>query len=75
MEQNMGNIIRERRALLKITQQDLADYSGVSLRMIKSIEAESANPSVGTLTKITEVIGLEIILRIKEINDATSGGL
>ena len=75
MEQNIGNIIRERRALLKITQQDLADYSGVSLRIIKSIEAGNANPSIGTLTKITEVIGLEVILKIKEVNDATSGGL
>lgn len=62
------SIIRERRTLLGLTQQDLADYTGLSLRIIKSIEVGKGNPSVGTLTKIAEVLGLEIILKVKEIN-------
>jgi len=32
------DIIKNRRVLLNITQQDLADISGVSLRTIKTIE-------------------------------------
>ena len=32
------DIIKDRRVLLNITQQDLADISGVSLRTIKDIE-------------------------------------
>lgn len=62
------SIIRERRSLLGLTQQDLADYSGLSLRIIKSIEAGKGNPSVSTLTKIAEVLGLELILKVKEVN-------
>ncbi len=62
------SIIRERRTLLGLTQQDLADYTGVSLRNIKSIEVGKGNPSVGTLTKIAEVLGLDIILKVKEMN-------
>ena len=31
-------LIKERRALLGLTQQDLADYTGLSPRIIKSIE-------------------------------------
>lgn len=60
------SILRERRSLLGLTQQDLADYTGLSLRIIKSIEVGKGNPSIGTLTKIAEVLGLEIILKVKK---------
>lgn len=61
------SIIKERRTLLGLTQQDLSDYTGVSLRIIKSIEAGKGNPSVSTLSKIAEVLGLELRLQIKEV--------
>ena len=61
------SIIKERRTLLGLTQQDLAEYSGLSLRIIKSIEVGKGNPSIGTLTKIADILGLELILRVKEI--------
>lgn len=61
------SIIKERRALLGLTQQDLADYTGLSLRIIKSIEAGKGNPSVATLSKIAEVLGLELQLKVKEV--------
>ena len=35
-----GNLIKQRRAVLGLTQQDLSDYTGLSLRIIKSIEAD-----------------------------------
>ncbi|WP_197031243.1 helix-turn-helix transcriptional regulator [Bacteroides sp. 14(A)] len=60
------SIIKERRMLLGLTQQDLADYTGLSLRIIKSIEAGKGNPSVATLSKIAATLGLELLLRVKE---------
>lgn len=57
--------IKERRSLLGITQQDLADISGVSLRTIKEIETGKGNPAVNTLVKILDVLGLEPDLKIK----------
>ena len=60
-------IIKERRALLGLTQQELADYTGLSLRIIKSIETGKGNPSIGTLTKIADTLGLELVLKIKEV--------
>lgn len=65
---DIHSIIRERRDLLGLTQQDLADYTGLSLRIIKSIESGKGNPSLSTLTKIAEVLGLELILKVKEMN-------
>lgn len=62
------NIIKERRAVLGLTQQDLADYSGLSVRIIKSIETGKANPSIVTLSKIADILGLEIMMKVKEID-------
>lgn len=61
-------IIKERRVLLGLTQQDLADYTGLSLRFIKSVETGKGNPSIGSLEKIAQVLGLEIVIRVKENN-------
>lgn len=63
------SIIKERRALLGLTQQDLADYTGVSARFIKSVESGNGNPSMNTLSKIAEVLGLEVVIKVKE-NDS-----
>lgn len=53
--------------MLSLTQQDLADYAGVSLRIIRSIEAGKGNPSVATISKIAEVLGLQLQLNVKEV--------
>lgn len=34
--------------------------SGVSVRMIKAIEGGYANPSVGTIGKILDVLGMQL---------------
>lgn len=59
-------IIKERRTILGLTQQDLSDYAGVSVRFIKSVEAGKGNPSIASLEKIAEVLGLDIVLKVKE---------
>ena len=64
-----GDLIKERRTVLGLTQQDLADYTELSLRIIKSVESEKGNPSLKTLEKIAGVLGLELIIRVKIINE------
>ena len=64
-----GKLIKKRRTVLGMTQQDLSDYTELSLRIIKSIESEKGNPSLKTLEKITEVLGLELIMRVKIKNE------
>ena len=61
-------IIKERRAILGLTQQDLSDYTGLSLRFIKSVEVGKGNPSIQSLNKIASVLGLEIVIKVKENN-------
>ena len=62
---NIGATIKERRALLGISQQDLSDYSGVGISTIKDLQRGIGNPSVETLRKILDVVGLEMVLQVK----------
>jgi len=63
---DMGKKMKERRTLLRITQQDLADVSGVGVRTIKDVETNKGNPSLDTLFKIFDALGMEMELRIKK---------
>jgi len=60
--------IKERRETLKITQESLADLSGVGLRTIKQLEGGKANPTFNTLQEIADVLGLELVLQVKRLN-------
>ena len=63
---NVGTVIKERRTLLGISQQDLADFSGIGISTIKDLERGVGNPSIKTLKKILDVVGLEIVLQVKQ---------
>lgn len=63
----IADIIKSRREELKITQELLAELSGVGLRTLKGLETGKANPTLDTLTKIAEVLGMEISLEVKKV--------
>jgi transcriptional regulator with XRE-family HTH domain len=58
-------IIKERRDALQVTQETLAELSGVGLRTLKQFESGKGNPTLQTLHKITDVLGLEVCLNLK----------
>lgn len=61
----LGTKIKQRRKILKIRQEDLAEISDVALRTIVTIEGGEGNPSLETLFKIAEVLGMELQLNVK----------
>ena len=63
----MGDIIRERRVMLGLTQQELTDYAGTSLRLLVALENNKANPSLKILEAIAAVLGMELTLKVKEV--------
>lgn len=63
---DIGNTIKERRALLGISQQNLADYSGVGISTVKDLERGVGNPSMETLRKVLDVVGMEMVLQVKQ---------
>jgi transcriptional regulator with XRE-family HTH domain len=59
--------IKERRAMLQVTQETLAELSGIGLRTLKQFESGKGNPTLSTLQKISDVLGMELCLKIKNI--------
>ena len=57
--------IKQRRKVLDITQETLADISGVSIRTLKQFESGKGNPTLETLLKVCDVLGLELTLEVK----------
>lgn len=66
---NIITTLRDRRTALRVTQETLAEMSGVGLRTLKQIESGSGNPTLTTLQKLVDVLGMEIILQVKKTDD------
>ncbi|MBK9401757.1 MAG: helix-turn-helix transcriptional regulator [Bacteroidetes bacterium] len=61
--------IKERREMLKVTQELLAELSGVGLRTLKQLESGKGNPTLLTMQKLSDVLGLEMSLQVKKLNE------
>lgn len=62
----LKDIMKERREILSLTQQDLAEMAQVGLATIKDIERGKGNPALNTVKKILDVLGIEIEYRIRQ---------
>ena len=56
----LQSTVKTRRKALKISQEDLAQMAEVGLATVKDIERGKANPSLATITRLLDVLGLEI---------------
>ena len=65
----IGTQIKERRRLLKVTQRQLADLSGVGINTLTKIERNEANPTLDILQKIMDTLGLELSITVKKMNE------
>lgn len=62
---NLLDTIKERRKTLSLSQNDLAEMAQLSLATIKDIERGEGNPSIATVSKIMDVLGMEIIYKVR----------
>ena len=58
--------IKKRREVLGVSQEHLAEISGVGLRTLKALESGNSNPTFETLSKLADVLGMEIRLEVKK---------
>ena len=65
---NLIQTIKERREMLRVTQRTLAELSGVGLRTLKQFESGKGNPTLLTIQKLADVLGMEVCLQIKKPN-------
>jgi DNA-binding XRE family transcriptional regulator len=63
-------IVKDRREMMQVTQETLAEISGVGLRTIKQFETGKGNPTLQTLQKLADVLGMEVCLQVKDTMDS-----
>lgn len=63
----LGKIIKDRRKDLGITQHKLAEMAEVNINTLTQIEKGEGNPTVRTLDKILEIIGMELTAKVVEL--------
>jgi transcriptional regulator with XRE-family HTH domain len=59
--------LKYRRIRLQVNQETLSLLTEVSLRTIKQLESGKGNPTLDTIQKLADVLGLELRLEIKNI--------
>jgi y4mF family transcriptional regulator len=63
---DIGQTIRGRRKALGITQPHLAELANISVNTLYKIERGEANPTLETIIKLADVLGMELALTVKK---------
>ncbi|CAN5272590.1 hypothetical protein BH11BAC5_BH11BAC5_21650 [soil metagenome] len=63
----IGKLIQARRNALSLKQEDLSEMTGITSKTIYLIESGKGNPSLDTLKKMLDVLGLDIVIEIKKV--------
>lgn len=61
-----GQSLRKRRMSLHIDQKTLSDISGIAVHTLSNIEAGKGNPTVATLDRVLNALGMELRIQVKE---------
>jgi transcriptional regulator with XRE-family HTH domain len=58
MKKTLGTVLKDRRALLRLTQRELALRLGVKPSHVAYLETDRRRPSLGLLSRMADVLGL-----------------
>lgn len=64
----LGKSIKSQRTELKLDQSIVAEYAAISKWTLSKIETGKANPSLDTLVKLLDTLGLDLVLQKREDN-------
>ena len=59
--------LKQRRHTLNVTQEQLAEISGVGLRTLKQFESGKGNPTLITIDKLANALGLTLKFEVKTL--------
>ena len=62
----IGELIKKRRASLQIDQRTLGEISGIAVHTLSNIEAGKGNPTLKTLGRALDALGMEIRVEVKQ---------
>ncbi|MDX2128969.1 MAG: helix-turn-helix domain-containing protein [Chloroherpetonaceae bacterium] len=68
----LGESIKIRRKSLKITQPDLSELAGISPNTLYKLECGLTNPSMDVVSKVADILGLELTLipKVKSMQES-----
>jgi ribosome-binding protein aMBF1 (putative translation factor) len=66
----IGERVRAQRERCGLTQAELARRMGVTQPTIARLEAGGTTPNMGTLRRIAEALGLELVIDFREVTAA-----
>jgi len=66
---NLREVLKSRRKTLAVSQQDLAEMAGVGVATVKDIERGKGNPSFSTVSKLLDVLGMEMQFWVRNTVD------
>ncbi|MEO1082854.1 MAG: helix-turn-helix transcriptional regulator [Acidobacteriota bacterium] len=67
--EELGQLIRAQRKATGLTQSELADASGVSLRFISELERGRASAGVGRVLRVLHMLGLSVQVQGVDVDD------
>ncbi len=65
-KKELGKKLKERRKVMSMSQNQLAEYTGLSVVTLSQIESGKANPSFETLKEIFHFLNLEMLVAVKK---------
>ncbi len=63
---DIGPALRDRRRQLGLTQRELAELSGASLRFIRDLEHGKPTVQLASVRSVASTLGLELTLAVRE---------
>lgn len=57
---SIGQAVAAMRRISRLTQPEFARHRGLSVQILRRIEADKANPTLDTLEKIAGIFGLQV---------------
>jgi transcriptional regulator with XRE-family HTH domain len=64
--EHIGQIIKNRRKELNITQPHLAELAQISTNTLYKLEKGQGNQSIAIINQLMEILGMEIIVQVKK---------
>ena len=72
---NVARLLRQERERQGISMTSLAEKAGLSQQMVSYVERELRNPTLDTLLRITDALGVELSTLIKRAETAHRKGI
>jgi transcriptional regulator with XRE-family HTH domain len=66
LQSQFAELIKIRRKELNINQEELSSLSQIALRTIRDLEKGIGNPSLHSIHRVMEILGIELVFRLRK---------